>query len=46
MVTMTIPHKTMIKGMKTLGRRRLRRTLVSGSKREYETKKMDKVALY
>jgi hypothetical protein len=33
-------------GMKMLGRRRLSRTLVNGSKTEYETKKMVSAALY
>ena len=31
--------------MKSLGVRRFKRTLVRGSKREYETKKMDRAAL-
>jgi hypothetical protein len=36
----------MMIGIKIEGRRRLRRMLVRGSKREYETKKMVSVALY
>jgi hypothetical protein len=36
----------MMSGMNTLGRRRLSMTLVNGSKTEYETKKMVRVALY
>lgn len=36
----------MIIGMKIDGFNRLRRTLVRGSKQAYETKKMDKQALY
>jgi len=35
----------MMAGMKSEGRRRLRRTFVNGSKTEYETKKMVRVAL-
>lgn len=36
----------MIRGMKILGRSRLSRILVNGSKTEYETKKMVRQALY
>jgi hypothetical protein len=35
----------MMIGMKSFGVRRLSRTLVRGSKREYETKKMERAAL-
>ena len=43
---MQIPQSDMIMGMKMLGRNRLSRIFVKGSKRAYETKKMDKQALY
>ena len=36
----------MIIGIKILGRRRLSKICVRGSNREYETKKIDKHALY
>ena len=36
----------MISGMKIEGRSRFNKILVRGSKTEYETKKMDSVALY
>lgn len=36
----------MMIGIKTLGRKRLRRTFVNGSKTEYEIKKMVRVSLY
>ena len=39
-------HRTMMIGIKMLGRKRLRRTLVRGSKTEYETKKIVSAALY
>jgi hypothetical protein len=35
----------MMIGMKSFGVRRFKRTFVRGSKREYETKKMDRAAL-
>lgn len=39
-------HRTIMIGMKMLGRKRLRRMLVRGSKIEYETKKIVSAALY
>lgn len=43
---MRVEWTHMMMGMKIEGRRRFSRMLVSGSKTEYETKKMDKAALY
>lgn len=45
MLVKQTPHKSMLKVMKTLGLKRLRRALVMGSQRAYETKKMDSAAL-
>lgn len=41
-----ITQAIMMIGMKILGRKRLSRTFVKGSKTEYETKKIVSVALY
>lgn len=41
-----MPHNTIMMGRKMLGRNFFSKTLVRGSKTEYETKKIDRVALY